>query len=159
MRSDPDERVNIKVTMGEKSVGWILRDLAGDKQAKKESDAMDVDERKPEVPKTATLVPGSTVQLKRTVDLESKAFSQGCHLMSNKKCRLPEGSFKRSKKGYEKIHIPAPKSKPVTDAELVPIINTVIESWGSQHRYIGIVSYGQEPDIGVKLSLLNVAGM
>jgi pre-mRNA-splicing helicase BRR2 len=59
---------------------------------------MDVDE-KLEVPKTATLAPESIVQLKHTVDLESMAFSQGGHLMSNKKCRLPEGSFKWAKKG------------------------------------------------------------
>jgi pre-mRNA-splicing helicase BRR2 len=120
MRSDADERVNVEVAMREKGVGWILRELAGDKQTKKESDAMDVDEPA-KVPKTATLAPGSTVQPKRVLDLESMAFSQGGHLMSNKKCKLPEGSFKRAKKGYEEIHVPAPKSKPVTDAELVPI--------------------------------------
>src|SRR5438270_9896791 len=42
--------------------------------------------------------------------------------MSNKKCKLPEGSFKRSKKGYEKVHVPAPKPKPFADNEkLIPI--------------------------------------
>jgi len=122
MRSDADERVNVEVAMREKGLGWILRELSGDRQAKaSKSDAMDVDEVKPEVPKTATLAPGSTVQPKRTVDLESMAFSQGGHLMSNKKCKLPDGSFKRAKKGYEEIHVPAPKSKPVVDGELVPI--------------------------------------
>jgi pre-mRNA-splicing helicase BRR2 len=81
---------------------------------------MDVD--KPAVvPKTATLAPSSTVQPKRAVDRESMAFSQGGHLMSNKKCKLPDGSFKRAKKGYEEIHVPAPKQQPVTDGELVPI--------------------------------------
>ena len=29
--------------------------------------------------------------------------------MSNKKCKLPEGSFKRAKKGYEENYVPAPK--------------------------------------------------
>jgi pre-mRNA-splicing helicase BRR2 len=120
-RSDAEERVNVEVAMREKGVGWILRELAGDKQTQKESDLMDVDEKKPEVPKTATLAPGSTVQPKKVLDLESMAFSQGGHLMSNKKCKLPEGSFKRSKKGYEEIHVPAPKSKPVTDSELVAV--------------------------------------
>ena len=48
------------------------------------------------------------------------AFSQGVHLMTNKKCRLPEGSFKRSRKGFEEIHVPAPQKKPVSDNELVP---------------------------------------
>ncbi|PPQ88313.1 hypothetical protein CVT25_012373 [Psilocybe cyanescens] len=122
MRSDAEERINVEVAMREKGLGWILRELAGDRQAKGEKpDAMDVDEAKPEVPKTATLAPGSTVQPKRTVDLESMAFAQGGHLMSNKKCKLPDGSFKRAKKGYEEIHVPAPKQKPVTEGELVAI--------------------------------------
>ena len=98
-------------------MGWILAD---DWQVKAQPDAMDVDE-KPEVPKTATLTPGSTLQPKCTVDLESMAFSQGGHLMSNKKCKLPEGSFKCAKKGYEEIHVPAPKQKPTADGELVPV--------------------------------------
>lgn len=121
MRSDAEERVNVEVAMREKGVGWIIRELAGSRQTKTRSDAMDVDEPKPEVPKTATLAPGSTVQPKRTVDLESMAFSQGGHLMSNKKCKLPEGSFKRAKKGYEEIHVPAPKKKEIAAGELVPI--------------------------------------
>jgi pre-mRNA-splicing helicase BRR2 len=124
MRSDADERVNVEVAMREKGVGWILRDLAGDRQAKAPTDAMDVDDqvKQPEaVPKTATLAPGSTVQPKRTVDLESMAFSQGGHLMSNKKCKLPDGSFKRARKGYEEIHVPAPKQKPPVAGEIVPV--------------------------------------
>jgi pre-mRNA-splicing helicase BRR2 len=82
--------------------------------------AMDV-AQKTEVPKTATLAPGSTVQPKKTVDLESMAFSQGGHLMTNKKCKLPDGSFKRAKKGYEEIHVPARKQKPVVEGEFVPV--------------------------------------
>lgn len=120
-RSDTDERVNVEVAMREKGVGWILRELAGDRQVKAATEAMDVDEVKPEVPKTATLAPGTTLQPKRTLDLESMMFSQGGHLMSNKKCKLPEGSFKRSRKGFEEIHVPAPKQKPMAEGELVPI--------------------------------------
>jgi pre-mRNA-splicing helicase BRR2 len=77
---------------------------------------MDIDVEH-EVPKAATLAPGSIVQPKRAVDLESMAFSQGGHLMSNKKGKLPDGSFKRAKKGYEEIHVPAPKQKPVVDGD------------------------------------------
>ncbi|TFY80397.1 hypothetical protein EWM64_g3621 [Hericium alpestre] len=123
-RSDADERVNVEVAMREKGLGWILRDLAGDRQAKaRPEEAMDVDEiaKAATVPKTATLVPGTTLQPKKTVDLESMAFSQGGHLMSNKKCKLPEGSFKRAKKGYEEIHVPAPKQKTVATSDLVPV--------------------------------------
>ena len=35
----------------------------------------------------------------KAIDLEDLAFSQGSHLMSNKKCHLPEGSFRKQKKG------------------------------------------------------------
>ena len=138
MRSDADERVNIEVAMREKGLGWILRELAGDRKTKaRAADAMDVDERAvvEAVPKTATLAPGSTVQPKKTVDLEGMAFSQGGHLMSNKKCKLPEGSFKRAKKGYEEIHVPVPKRAPVQASDLVPI--TELPSW-AQEGFKGI---------------------
>ena len=122
MRSDADERVNVEVAMRERGLGWILRELSGDRQAKARTDPMNVDEgAKQIVPKTANIAPGSTVQPKATVDLESMAFSQGGHLMSNKKCKLPEGSFKRARKSYEEIHVPAPKQKPVAPGDLIPI--------------------------------------
>ena len=41
--------------------------------------------------------------------------------MSNKKCKLPDGSFKRARKGYEEIHVPAPKQKPPVAGEIVPV--------------------------------------
>lgn len=138
MRSDAEERVNIEVAMREKGLGWILRDLAGDRKTKaKADDAMDVDEqpKSQAVPKTATLAPGSTVQPKRTVDLESMAFSQGGHLMSNKKCKLPEGSFKRARKGYEEIHVPAPKKATTAPSDLVPV--TQLPPW-AQKGFKGI---------------------
>ena len=80
MRSDADERVNVEVAMREKGLGWILRELAGDRQAAaaKSLEAMDVDEtEKAKIPKTGTIAPGSTVQPKRSVDLDAMAFSQG----------------------------------------------------------------------------------
>ncbi|KAH9059761.1 putative RNA helicase [Lactarius vividus] len=132
-RSDADERVNVEVAMREKGLGWILRELAGDRQAKVNADdAMDVDDqaKSTQVPKTATLAPGSVVQPKKTVDLESMAFSQGGHLMSNKTTKLPQGSFKRAKKGYEEIHVPAPKSKPVVAGEFVPTSD--LPEWARQ---------------------------
>ncbi|KAI6134777.1 putative RNA helicase [Pisolithus croceorrhizus] len=123
IRSSADSRVDVETAMRERGVGWILRELEGDRQAKKaRNDAMDVD--KPSVttvPKTATIAPGSMLQPKHTVDLEAMAFSQGGHLMTNKKCKLPDGSFKRSRKGFEEIHVPAPPKKPVRDDEFISI--------------------------------------
>ena len=42
-----------------------------------------------------------------TVDLETIKFDEAGRLMSNKKCNLPKGSTKISKKGYDEIHVPA----------------------------------------------------
>ncbi|KZV62423.1 Sec63-domain-containing protein [Peniophora sp. CONT] len=121
-RADENERVNVQVAMRERGLGWIIRDLAGDAPARpKDNDAMDVDLAPAPVPTKATLAPGSVVQPKKTVDLESMAFSQGGHLMSNKRVQLPEGSFKRSRKGYEEVHVPAPKKKEVPEGDKVPI--------------------------------------
>ncbi|KAG8734294.1 DEIH-box ATPase [Ceratobasidium sp. 414] len=121
-RSDDNERANVEVAMREKNVGWILKALSGSRAARNAGDAMDVDPKlSKNVPTTATLAPGSTTQPRKTVDLEGMAFSQGGHLNSNKKVKLPDGSFKRTKKGYEEIHIPEPKPRPAIPGELVEI--------------------------------------
>jgi pre-mRNA-splicing helicase BRR2 len=41
--------------------------------------------------------------------------------MANKKCQLPEGSFRKQRKGYEEVHVPAMKSKVSESEKLVPI--------------------------------------
>ena len=125
-RSDAEERVNIEVAMREKGLFQILRELRGDRsKAAGDSNAMEVDS-KSNVPKTGTIAPGSTVQPRGIVDLEAMAFSQGGHLMANKNVKLPEGSFKRSKKGYEEIHVPEPK-RAVDARSLVQI--TDLPAW------------------------------
>lgn len=135
-RSDEQGRMDVQVTMREKGVGWILKDLASSSGSGGEGSAtngstnanmqIDAPAGVSSVPK-ANIAAGSLVQPKGTVDLESMAFSQGARLMSNKQCRLPEGSFKRSKKGYEEIHIPEPKKRTVKPGELVPI--TDLPEW------------------------------
>lgn len=128
--ADENEKVNIEVAMREKGVGWILKQLrrTGESGGKGENGGMipmDIDEdakkRAYRINSQITLEPGSTVQPRKGVDLESMKFSQGGHLNSNSKVRLPEGSFKRSKKGYEEIHVPAPEKKSVPEEDLVPI--------------------------------------
>ena len=52
-------------------------------------------------------VPKPKAQLNLT-DLE---FAAGSHLMSKKTFRLPEGSYKIPKPGYEEIHVPAVANK------------------------------------------------
>lgn len=128
-RSDDNEKVDIEVAMREKGVGWILKELVDKVPTKKSTrgDVMDVDTIDPASLK-GNLAPGAIAPPPRkTVDLEAMAFSQGARLMSNKKCKLPEGSFKRQKVGYEEVHVPAPKPAPFVEGELVPI--TSLPEW------------------------------
>lgn len=59
---------------------------------------------------------------RRILDLEDLTFKDGSHLMANKRCQLPDGSFRKQRKGYEEVHVPALKPKPYeTGEERVPI--------------------------------------
>lgn len=63
------------------------------------------------------------LQPRKLVNLENLIFDQGNHLMTNPRVKLPDGTTKRTFKGYEEIHVPAPKKRndpsdanvPVTD--------------------------------------------
>uniref|UniRef100_A0A673WH17 U5 small nuclear ribonucleoprotein 200 kDa helicase n=1 Tax=Salmo trutta TaxID=8032 RepID=A0A673WH17_SALTR len=55
---------------------------------------------------------------KQLLDLEDLAFTQGSHFMANKRCQLPDGSFRKQRKGYEEVHVPALKPKPFADDEV-----------------------------------------
>ncbi|KVH95384.1 AAA+ ATPase domain-containing protein, partial [Cynara cardunculus var. scolymus] len=65
---------------------------------------------------------------RQLLDLESIAFHQGGLLMANKKCELPLGSYRNHSKGYEEVHVPALKPKPLAaDEKLVKI--SAMPSW------------------------------
>ena len=64
---------------------------------------------------------------KQTLDLESLAFESGGHLMANKRCHLPQGSFRTQRKGYEEVHVPALKAKPFLDQEKLVAIDEIPE--------------------------------
>lgn len=55
------------------------------------------------------------------LDLETLAFSDGAHTMSNTKCNLPDKSWRAMKKGYEEVHVPAVKSVVPEDEVLIPV--------------------------------------
>ncbi|XP_058793100.1 U5 small nuclear ribonucleoprotein 200 kDa helicase [Phymastichus coffea] len=62
--------------------------------------------------------PGGLVQgTRKMIDLEDLTFAQGSHFMPNKRCHLPDGSFRKQRKGYEEVHVPALKPKPFGDNE------------------------------------------
>lgn len=58
-------------------------------------------------------VPGA----RQVIDLEDLVFTQGSHFMANKRCQLPDGSFRKQRKGYEEVHVPALKPKPFGENE------------------------------------------
>lgn len=125
-----EEKNTIKREMASEGLRWILDELEGktdDGQKKIKMDIkMDIDSgafadkegQKPERPE-GQLVGG--LQPRKLINLENLIFDQGNHLMTNPKVRLPEGSTKRTFKGYEEIHVPPPKKRNDPSDAHVPI--------------------------------------
>jgi pre-mRNA-splicing helicase BRR2 len=102
---------------------------------KMKMDLMDID-----IPKAATdtqpkqeqkedgLVGG--LQPKRLINLENLIFDQGNHLMTNPNVKLPHGSTKRTFKGYEEIHVPAPKPRREPGEKNIP--TSELPDWARQ---------------------------
>lgn len=133
---DADARNLLEIEMVEAGHRSILDEIRGkeagddleDRTEKKmKFDLMDVDipsgpsaDEKPEIP-TGPLQP------KRTINLENLVFQQGNHLMTNPNVKLPQGSSKRTFKGYEEIHVPPPKAKKDPSEKLIP--TTELPEW------------------------------
>ncbi|CAM0948106.1 unnamed protein product [Alopecurus aequalis] len=62
---------------------------------------------------------------RQLLDLDNLSFHQGGLLMANKKCELPEGSFRTPHKGYEEVHVPALKPRPYATGEKIVKISDV----------------------------------
>lgn len=65
---------------------------------------------------------------RQVLDLEDLVFTQGSHFMANKRCQLPDGSFRRQRKGYEEVHVPALKPKPFGSEEVSSLLLPVFSS-------------------------------
>lgn len=61
-------------------------------------------------------------QSRHILNLDELSFAQGSHFMSNKKCTLPEGSYRKQKKSYEVVYVPALKPEPFGKNEVLMII-------------------------------------
>ncbi|XP_046850049.1 U5 small nuclear ribonucleoprotein 200 kDa helicase-like [Xenia sp. Carnegie-2017] len=67
-------------------------------------------------------IESARIGVRNVLDLDELAFKDGSHVMANKKCQLPDGSFRKQRKGYEEVHVPALKPKSFNEGEaLVPI--------------------------------------
>ncbi|EHL03362.1 putative Pre-mRNA-splicing factor brr2 [Glarea lozoyensis 74030] len=120
---DAEDRGVVERKIASEGLRWILDELrgvisSGDGSKKRKLEIkMDID-----VPSALTnggakkentgdegLVGG--LQPGKLINLENLVFDQGNHLMTNPKVKLPEGSTKRTFKGYEEIHVPPPKKR------------------------------------------------
>ncbi|EAA36222.1 hypothetical protein GE21DRAFT_878 [Neurospora crassa] len=125
-----EERNTIKREMASEGLRWILDELEGKTDGGQKKIKMDIkmdidsgafadkEGQKPERPE-GQLVGG--LQPRKLINLENLIFDQGNHLMTNPKVRLPEGSTKRTFKGYEEIHVPPPKKRNDPSDAHVPI--------------------------------------
>lgn len=121
VEEDPNARAAIEREMIAAGHRKILNELRTREEApadgpaskKMKVDLMDIDvpkaEEKNDAGKESGLVGG--LQPRRLINLENLVFEQGNHLMTNPNVKLPQGSTKRTFKGYEEIHVPAPKPK------------------------------------------------
>lgn len=106
------ESLKSKKKDGDESVSKALDSIgikaSTDKGSSNGPDGMDVDEEDNKE---------DAIEL----DLESLAFRDGSHTMSNKKCNLPDKSWRAMKKGYEEVHVPAVRSVIPKDEKLIAI--------------------------------------
>ncbi|KAG9880357.1 Sec63-domain-containing protein, partial [Aureobasidium melanogenum] len=134
---DEPARVAVEREMVQAGHGSILKELKtrqqgtdGQAQGKMQFDLMDLDtatgkSAAPEEKKEG-LVGG--LQPSRNINLENLVFDQGNHLMTNPSVKLPQGSTKRTFKGYDEIHVPAPKRKR-EDFETPNLPTTELPEW------------------------------
>ncbi|CRK35112.1 hypothetical protein BN1708_006627 [Verticillium longisporum] len=130
-KADTDEqRAALEREMASEGLQWILNEKYGRKtedKSRKMEIKMDIDvpagvaSGKPAEPERAEGQLRGGLQPRKLINLENLVFDQGNHLMTNPKVRLPEGSTKRTFKGYEEIHVPAPKKHADRNEVLVPI--------------------------------------
>ncbi|KAH7416947.1 Sec63 Brl domain-containing protein [Cadophora sp. MPI-SDFR-AT-0126] len=135
---DGEARGVIEREIAAEGLRWILDELRGiaqpgDSKKRKLEIKMDIDvpasfingPEKPEQNGEGGLVGG--LQPRKLINLENLIFDQGNHLMTNPKVKLPDGSTKRTFKGYEEIHVPAPKKRNEPGDRDIPV--TEMPEW------------------------------
>ncbi|KAG0354547.1 DEIH-box ATPase [Podila minutissima] len=121
-QANEQERAEIETNMKELGKDWILKGLKH--QTGPKSDLRRRGGQAPAAAGPMAVLPKEkgpapeTSAPRQLLDLDAMTFAQGNHLMSNKKVLIPEGSFRRQKKGYEEVHVPQPK-KPSTDRKKI----------------------------------------
>ncbi|TVY81829.1 Pre-mRNA-splicing factor brr2 [Lachnellula suecica] len=136
---DAEARGVVEREIAAEGLRWILDELRGvsssgeGSKKRKLEIKMDIDvpasytndTTKAEKAGDGDLVGG--LQPRKLINLENLIFDQGNHLMTNPKVKLPEGSTKRTFKGYEEIHVPAPKKRNDPSDRDIPV--TEMPEW------------------------------
>jgi len=115
-----EDRVAVEREMALEGLRWILDELHGKIKDDQRKPKMEI---KMEISST-TLADGASakteqaegrlvggLQPRKLINLENLIFDQGNHLMTNPRVKLPDGSTKRTFKGYEEIHVPPPAKR------------------------------------------------
>ncbi|MCO5611954.1 hypothetical protein L7F22_066214 [Adiantum nelumboides] len=71
------------------------------------------------------------------LDLDQLTFHKGGLLMVNKKCELPNKTYRTTKKGYEEVHVPHLKPKHIAEGEELVRI-TDMPDW-AQAAFLGMM--------------------
>lgn len=114
------ERQNIRERMrSDGNLSKILRQLDTGKNDDDDMDggASSLNKRKEQNEDNAETGAGQVTGQRKILELEEMTFAQGSHFMANKRCQLPDGSFRKQRKGYEEVHVPALKPKPFDEKE------------------------------------------
>ncbi|KAG2812633.1 putative U5 small nuclear ribonucleoprotein helicase [Phytophthora cactorum] len=119
-----------------------LQQKSGGQRAQARGDESDDDVDMEDVSRDAVKKEGDGAPKKKPqhyVDVESLAFQEGGHLMSNRECRLPEGTWRAQKKGYEEVHVPAVRTKIAAAEEKARIKIPTLPKW-AQGAFKGMES-------------------
>jgi pre-mRNA-splicing helicase BRR2 len=92
-------------------------------KARKEARALnkDKDDTGFEEGKSSSSARGLAPSQEKVLSLDDLVFAEGGHLMSNKRCELPDKSWRAQKKGYEEVHVPALRPVVPASEKLVEI--------------------------------------
>lgn len=120
-RATEEERVEMEKAMeADEVLSHVLARLKGSDDA---DDAEGTKTReKDSAAQKAAAAAAADAGAKQVLRLADFEFSAGGHFMANQEVSLPEGSTRKTHKGYEEVFIPAPASKPMgADEKLVMI--------------------------------------
>jgi pre-mRNA-splicing helicase BRR2 len=106
MSADPEKKAILKALSDVESEDMVQEERARKAAVRKSRMESDLDAENADLQEKKGL--GS----RKVLDLEDLVFTDGSHFMANKRCQLPGGSFRQTKKGYEEVHVPALKPKP-----------------------------------------------